>query len=136
MLITWEFLKNYNNSVSLPEDTRTKKVQKSYEKHLKKLKKNNIDVNKYLIDRLFVNNLDYIITINQYPYNLTSDIKHYILWINPKNNKKYSTDDLDKIIKDYMLSLDEHKFTEYIFFQNHIESRSVFHILHYQIFYK
>ena len=140
MLITWECLQNYNNSIPLPKDTRTNEVCKSYHDFLRFLEKNHLDINKYIKNKLFTpsENLDYIITQNKYPYNVTSDIKHYILWINPKKDIKYTQNDLDNIIKDYMnlLSSDKNQLSNYNFFKNHVKSRSINKILHYQVFYK
>jgi hypothetical protein len=69
-----------------------------------------------------INDEDYIITENNYPYNISDDILHYIIWCNknPYEIKKI----LDK------------KYKSYVFFRNIYKHKSIKNIEHYHIFIK
>lgn len=64
----------------------------------------------------------YIITENDYPYNVSSDVLHYIIWCN-KNPSE-----IKKIL--------DTKYRKYVFFRNLYKYKSIKRIEHYHIFIK
>jgi hypothetical protein len=86
---------------------------------------------KYSID--FKNNRPYILIENKFPYNVSNEIKHMILFINP-NNKEYTDFKvIENIIKINCYNLG---YNDYLFFEQPIDRRSITSITHHQIFYR
>jgi hypothetical protein len=69
----------------------------------------------------------WVLTENEFPYDLTPDIKHMILWIHP-DTLMMNDDDVESILE----SLEGYK--GYCFFRNKPNVRSVMSIDHYQVF--
>ena len=106
--------------------TRTKKIQKKYEKHKKFLKDNNLTTKEYICKNIIKDNL-FVITKNNFPY-YNKNIDHYLLWINPKYQHIIS----DETIYEYLtFKFDGDYFT---YFENIEEIKSVFDVRHLHIF--
>ena len=93
----------------------------------------------------------YNLQLNNFPYYLTENIKHYVLWINPKyekkffvldgsknekkNIKKLDKDFIENIICNSLFNGDKKKCRlECVFFQNLEKFRSIKNILHIHVF--
>ena len=95
---------------------RKDNIQKSYELY----KSNNSLKNFKMNIKKNIKKNGYIITENDFPYNLNNNVKHYIIWTN---------NDIFKIKK-----ILNKRFNNYIFFRNLIENKSIKDIEHYHIF--
>ena len=117
------------NQTSFP---RHPYIQKKYDTN----KANGCNDN--LEHRIFSNwDIFYKMTLNDYPYYITPDIEHKVLWFNPKFTQNNEIERLvtnDNII-DVILKMEEQG-NEYIFYRNHKFNSSVPNIIHYQVFVK
>ena len=95
---------------------RKENIQKSYELY----KSNNLLKNFKMNIKKNITKNGYIITENDFPYNLNNNVKHYIIWTN------YDIFKIKKILNK--------RFNNYIFFRNLIENKSIKDIEHYHIF--
>lgn len=79
------------------------------------------------IKKLYVDSLEpYIFIKNRFGYNVESDVKHYLLWINPKH--QISVDNVIQIIRERFP-------TQEVFFRlNPVQFRSIMGVLHYHVF--
>ena len=132
MLVTLEFLEKWDFSIGLPKEVRTKETIEKYNKFKEKIKTENISIgefikNKYLTDKL------YSFNPNTFPYIIENNMLHYVLWISPLFKKKINDKIICKLIMDKMRELG---YNEYFCFENHITSKSVLDILHYQVFFR
>ena len=83
---SWNFLKQFN--FNPPTDIileRTKKIQNEYDLY----KKNPLHILN-LLQKLFINNDLFVLIKNRFPYNISSNIEHYVLFINPILKKKFN----------------------------------------------
>lgn len=68
----------------------------------------------------------YVFIRNRFSYNLTPDIKHYLLWINP--NHQITTEQAETIIRERFP-------TQEIYFRlNPVQFRSIMGVIHYHVF--
>lgn len=132
--MNWDELSNYHFYYKKTPDyffTRTKSIQQKYEQYLKE----NNNIYDDIINNYFKYNDLFVLKENRFPYNITSNIKHYILWFNPKIykfnklhillNPNYITIILNRYIKN-----------KYICFMNVPEKQSIKNIYHYHVFIK
>ena len=119
MLVTFEFLENWNFDKELPVEVRTKETIEKYKKFKERIKSENISICEYITKKYLADKL-YSFNINAYPYNIGNNMKHYVLWISPIFKSKINDKMLCKIITDKMKELG---YNEYfcIFFENHIK---------------
>ncbi len=132
MQITFDFLDNWNFMIELPIDVRDLNIIEKYENHKKFLKNKNINLDNYIINK-YLSDKCYYITKNEYPYNITDDMLHYVLWIHPNYINKINDKEVSKIIINKMNELD---YDEYFCFENHIKAKSILGVPHYQVFYR
>ncbi len=132
MLITLEFLENWNFEIQLPVEVRTDEILEKYNKHKKYLKSNNINQNQYIINK-YLADKKYAINENAYPYNIDQNMAHYVLWIHPNYITKISDSEVCNIITNKMIEL---SYNEYFCFENHIKAKSILGVLHYQVFFR
>lgn len=128
--MNWSTIKRFH--LNAPKKNlffRTHDIQAKYEQHKNTLKERNILIDMYIKEKYLKNRLKWIITDNKFPYHIDSNIKHKILWLDPSIN--LNSEIVQKIIDRYVNS---YKFKYYIYFQNHIDCRSVPGIVHYHIF--
>lgn len=122
-LITWKQLKKYHLGDSVIFMYRSENDQKKYDA----VKNKNIFALK-VMKRLFDSDKKVIITINKYPYNVSSDIIHCVIWLNPVYY--IGIDDILNILhNEYKL-----KPNQYILFN--INNVSITSIEHCQLFVK
>ena len=97
MIVTWDFLMNFDYTKPLNKKTRSQKTYNNYKKHISYLILNKIDINKYIYQKYLLDN-DYCIRKNEFPYNVDDNIFHYILWINPNYEKKLTNKKILEIV--------------------------------------
>jgi len=132
MLITFDFLENWNFEIELPEEVRTYDIIDKYKKHKEYIKKNNINQNQYIINK-YLSDKKYSINKNEYAYNIDKNMAHYVLWIHPNYINKINDLEVCNIITNKMKELG---FNEYFCFENHIKAKSILGVLHYQVFFR
>lgn len=125
---SWDFIKQFHNKSPLINIKRKKEIEEKYLIHKNKLKDKNINIEDYLDNLLFKNDFKYIITENDFPYNLKNGIEHKLLWINPNYNNLFNDKLINKIISMLMIG------KTYIYFENIDNNKSIKSIKHYHIF--
>jgi hypothetical protein len=117
----WQYLQKYNLSIVVDKFPRKKEIEEKYMNDITKEQKLN-----YIKQLLKTN--DYHLVPNDYPYDISSNIQHYVFWY--KNT--YSLEDALTISLSHF-----HKTSnEIIIFVNDITNKSVLDINHYHIFVK
>ena len=129
--ITWEQLEKYNLIGPDVPLKRKKEVSEAYNKYMSLLEENGMSINKYVIGVWFSDpnyEKKFIITKNQFPYNLEDNIIHLLVWINP----------LDIPSQDEILEYIESKKIPFVIFKNPpIAYRSsITMAIHYHLFIK
>ena len=81
MIITWEFLMNYDYNIPLGKNVRSKYTLNKYDIWKKYLKDNDFNINDYLHNK-YLSDCDYCINKNRFSYNVEENVFHYVLWIN------------------------------------------------------
>ena len=104
--------------------SRKGKVEEQYNCHIRKLKRNNINIEEYIMKTIIKDNF-FIITKNLFPYNIDY-IDHYLLWINPSYKISYKT------LYEYINLKFQGK--SFYYFENYIANKSILGIQHYHIF--
>lgn len=132
MNINFEFLENWNFEKALPESIRTNTIIRKYNNYNLYLKKNNINKDKYIIEK-YLSDSKYSIVKNRFPYNIDSNMQHYVLWIHPYYFNKISNKEICLIIINKMKEIN---YDEYFCFENHINAKSILGVPHFQVFYK
>jgi predicted AlkP superfamily phosphohydrolase/phosphomutase len=131
--LTW---KEIGDTIQTGENLfRETKIELEYIDHIKDLKNKNLSITDYLTDKFFSKeNKDkpYIITLNQYPYCISENIYHYLVWMNPNKVINNFNTHSEEDIKDMCKSV----FGEIYFRQSPVQFRSVKSIVHYHVFSK
>lgn len=131
----WTFLKHQiNSNDNMYTFGRTKEVQDRY----MRFKSSIPNVYNHLIKTLFKNNDEIVFKENDFPYKFNCEknsIKHYLLWINPKNKRKLKNNNIKRFISKKMLELDL-DILDYILFKNNTINKSVETIDHYHILFR
>ncbi len=125
----WEELLPLDKTINSEKIYRSEKVQKKYDQHTKKLKKfglTNEDYIFYLYPELLKD--EFVLVENKYPYNLSKNIKHLLLWIPPTY-----TDSSFSSILSLIQKLFRNRNTEIIVFENSLERKSIPGIRHFHI---
>tara|TARA_Y100000590_G_scaffold470766_1_gene669739 strand:- start:23403 stop:23801 length:399 start_codon:yes stop_codon:yes gene_type:complete len=129
-MLTWSVLSQFNeNNPPTHALGRTSEVELKYSKFRHKILSKYDSVSQYLNKTLFTNDEDFIIKKNDFPYNTTKDIHHYILWINPKNDAYFTNETIKYNLELFFKN-------KYIFFKNNRDNMSIEAIKHYHIFLK
>lgn len=132
MLITIEFLEQWDFQKLLPNNVRSDKVNLQYVKFKKDLSNKKISIDNYIFETI-LQSKKYSINRNNFPYNIPNNMLHYVLWINPLYFNKISDKEICEIIIEKMKELD---YNEYFCFENHKGCKSILEIPHYQVFYR
>ena len=125
---SWNFLQQFN--FNPPKDIileRTKQIQNEYDLY----KKNPLNILKFS-QKLFINNDLFVLVKNKFPYNISHNIDHYVLFINPKLKNKFNYELIYKVVK-YKFKL-LYMYKPFIIFENIPENCSIKDITHYQVF--
>ena len=158
MSITWSFLKKYHlnpPTIMLPREID---IQKKYDNFKKIIKNNNNNnIKNYILTNFFKNNENIIFIKNNFPYDVESNIYHYVLWFNSNYCYLNKLNNLDKLNKNnyeknilenikYFFdtkkindtTIDNYIFSnyEFIFFENIKENKSINSIKHIHVFFK
>lgn len=135
--MNWEYLKQFNYNPPTINLLRQKTVQDNYNNHKININVKNINIEDYIINKYFKDpNSKYYFTLNTFPYNLEDNIKHYIIWLNPiyYNDKQINFNNIKHI--DFIKSIINVPYDDFIFFENNIQHRSVLGIRHIHVFIK
>jgi hypothetical protein len=106
---------------------RKNDIQELYNKE----RNSEINYDKFILEKYLDNKL-YNLTLNKYPYDLRSNIKHYVLWLHPMIKQKHINDRkfIHKLLKTKIKS------NEFHFYMNPQKYKSIKSIPHYQVFIK
>ena len=123
--MNWETLETFDFKKN--KIRRTNSIQQKYN-----IEKNNkLNYDKYILNHYLTNKL-YNLQPNKFPYDLNSNIKHYVLWLHPMIKSKHIYD--KKFI--YKLLKSMIKNNSFIFYMNSYKNKSIKSIPHYQVFIK
>ena len=126
-----EFLEKWNFDNPLPLETRTNDILEKYNQFKNEINKKNIKIEDYILNK-YLNNKNYVLEPNTFPYNIPKNMKHYVLWIHPNYKNKISDKEITTLITNKMNELG---YNEYFCFENNIYSKSVLGLLHFQVFF-
>ena len=120
-MASWQYLQKYNLSKVIDKFPRKTEIEEKYMNDMTKQQKLNYIKQKLKTD-------DYYLIPNDYPYDLSEDINHYVFWC----KETYSLEDVLKIALLYFKKTSN----EIIVLVNDITNKSVLDINHYHIFVK
>ena len=131
-----DFINNYIIPKNpFTECSRSKEIQTSYDKHRMMLSQHKISVASYIMSTQLLDK-EYSFNMNIFPYDFEEKVGHYLCWINPKYNDKYSIEYVLKVITN---DIDRIKcddgYNAFIIYENPIKSRSILEIKHYHIIF-
>ena len=128
-MISWEILKQF--SVVNPPNVRLyreAKIENKYTLHRERIKENYESVAEYLIDKMFSDeacNTRMVFIDNTFPYNTASNIKHMLVWINPKYSEN---------AKEVRTFIKDNTSKPFIYFKNSIQFKTILEVEHYHVF--
>ena len=122
--MNWSQLEIYHKNPPHDVLRRNEFIEKKYRKYKEYLTNNNKNIYDEIMD-CYIKNNKYVITYNNFPYDVENGIYHLLLWVHPHYNLGY--DDVDKILR-------QNGVYEYIIFRNYENNCSVCEIVHYHIF--
>lgn len=130
---SWLFLKQFSLTnppkVTIYRDVET---DRNYDKLRVTLKSNGVSTTDYLKDKLFggVHKFkEYRFIKNDFGYNVTNNIQHYNLWLNPMVDLHLDNNKIKRILDKIIIG-------DYIVFNNLPNNMSVPGIIHYHIFFR
>lgn len=130
MKITKKYLDTFDLTLSLPI-VRTKEVNDKYNKHKIDLEKTGVKLHEHVLENT-LNDKEYIIAKNLYPYHLEKNLFHYVYWIHPD----YPNRDNDiEIYNNINLFMKNNLFDGYWCWENNYLNKSIPEIKHYQIIF-
>lgn len=140
--LRWKDICQYDKCPPKVGLNRTIEIEEKYEKHKECLSASNIKIDEYINKKYFSGqneNKMFHFVCNTFPYNCTENIKHYLIWVNPKYNKFFpdslNYSKFDPLVKKEVSHTFDDK-SEFIFFENIMELKSVKSIRHIHIFIK
>ena len=118
---------NWNNP---PNKTITRRpdIEFFYKHHLSLLKLKNITIEDHLINKLFNNNEQYKLIINEFPY-WVNDATHWLLWFNLNYNLNIK-EKTEEIVNKYFPD------KEVVMYENNESNKTIKEIRHTHIFVK
>lgn len=127
-MYNWEYLSQFNLD-NPPQNflVRNKETQTKYSDYLNSFK--NID--NYLVNLLFKNNEEFVLRLNDFPYDCENNIEHFVLWINP--NLNIQTKDIINYINVYINNIGKQN-KDIIYFENLTKDKSIKSIRHFHLF--
>jgi hypothetical protein len=128
--LEWADVKSFDNNPPEKALHRVPYQNILYGKHKKKLKDAGKTLTQHILEFIFKSHDDekFVVTLNQFPYNVASDIVHMVVWENPITKCKES--EIRKYL-DGIVGRDN-----YSMFENAEAHRSINDIRHYQLFVK
>jgi hypothetical protein len=125
----WNYLKTViepkNNYYKFKRDERILEKYNNFSKNI-------IDIHSYLMKTLFPKNEKITFKINDFPYIVGNNVKHYLLWINPNINN-FGFEEAEQIILDIIKNQYVYDVKDYILFRNNTVNKSVDYIEHYHV---
>lgn len=124
----WEYLKSLHCQKLEKALDRSPWRNIAYGKYVQSFKNKGTSLSEYIYNKLTsdYSNFTYIITCNKFPYNLTDDILHLTVWIQP--DEEVDCESVCRYISQYI--------SEFIVIVNDYHSKSIKNIDHYQLFIK
>ena len=107
---------------------RTKDIENKYSQFREKTP----NIYDHLFRTLFYKNDKLVFKENDFPYKFEENISHYIIWLNPKNNKRITQRQINKFLSENILKLNI-DIQDYIIFKNNPINKSVKTIEHYHV---
>ena len=134
MPYSWDFIKqfNFSNPPTSPF-CRNDSVEKDYGRHGSEIKKSG-GVEQYLKGKYLSGDIDFTMTLNNFPYDFQSGIVHYVIWF---RLEKFSDFNNPGAVKEIIRKYQEDnnvEFKDIVFFQNIERLRSVPGIPHIHVF--
>lgn len=126
-IMDWKELQKYDGNPPDKALPRDKAIATRYGYYLKSFKRRGTTVGKFILENIFerFENMPFVITLNDYPYKVSDDIKHLVVWTNPLFVV------LEKDIRSYLKDRIGNKF---VLFKNLTDHKSVVEADHYQLF--
>jgi len=134
--MNWEYIKQFhlNPPQRREQMPRTSEIDQAYDHHKEEILENGETIGQFILKTIFDTpekaKQGWQLTLNNYPCNLTEDIDHLLLWIHPS---QVLTEREAKDIIEKLLSYRD-KYTEWIYYQNLPNVRSIQGVDHYHIF--
>ena len=112
-----EFVRKFNLGIRSQRLTRTPLMQKQYEDY-----KKGKDLHAHVMEK-YLKHTDYNISLNMFPFDIESNVSHYLLWI--RDNFKL---DIDNYVNNYFNK------KKAVIFTNPQEWKSIPSVTHHHIF--
>jgi hypothetical protein len=133
--ISWEFIQQFNFTnpprivLGRSEDVDTKYKEVSH------IIKENGGALKHLTKKYLSNGNDYNMTLNNYPYYMEDGVVHYIIWFTGDKFYRYNNSPaIENIVRDYININNINSESDYVYYQNIEELRSIPSIPHLHVF--
>ena len=135
--ISWEFIRQFNFT-NPPRIVlgRREDVDSKYKEDCQIIKANGGAL-KHLTKKYLSNGNDYNMTLNNYPYYMEDGVVHYVIWF--KGDKFYRYNNIsaiENIVRDYINMNNIDSGSDYVYYQNIEELRSIPSIPHLHVFIK
>lgn len=134
VMLSWDKLLELHKNPPNIRIMRNDNIQLEYDKFIKYIKDNNININDYIY-RKFLNDKKVNFTPNTFPYDIDHNCNHYIIWF----DTIYFEELLKKNAQDEIINyIVRTKFinNNYIYFENLNHNKSVLNVKHFHIFIK
>jgi len=123
----WNQLKFYHRNPPSVTLGRTPDVLCSYDIYTEYLKSINRSVTQDVICKYLNHDQPFSIALNQFPYDLATNIHHFVVWINPNYSDIITEDYIESYLHNYLIN-------DYVLFENLNNVKSIKQIRHYQLF--
>ena len=138
--INWDFVKSIfeqHKNQNFPMEVIHKSRKDSVERAYNEWKLKNTETTLY--DKIFSNiKEDFVIRLNDFPYNLEENVLHYIVWLNPNQTKYNYNSVIDKNLLNKIKTVlyNKHEIVDMIYFRNKSIHRTIKTINHYHVLVK
>lgn len=128
--LSFEDLIKYDGNPPEKALPRQKGVQVRYGYYQRSFRKNGTSLGQYIVNCIFNNYKDdrFIITVNSFPYLVTEDVAHLVVWENPLY------DVTENEIRTYISEQSPND--EFVMYRNKEKHQSIASIKHWQLFVK
>jgi len=133
-MFPWDRLVTLHRNPPDDKITRNHKVQVEYDKFIKYIKDNNININEYIYKK-FLDGKNVNFIENTFPYDIEENCYHYVLWFDNEYFQKITSTINENIIINNIVRK-KFKDNEYIYFENMTHNKSVKRIKHFHVFIK
>ena len=134
VMFPWARLLTLHCNPPTDKITRKDTIQFEYNKFIKYIKDNKININEYIYKK-YLNGKNVNFTENSFPYDIDDNCHHYIIWFDNEYFKNVTQNiNINSIINDIVRN--KFKDNEYIYFENLANNKSVVNIKHFHVFIK